>query len=194
MNTLPGRNLAGTNDVERTNDFYPTPAWATHALMKREKFEGFIWEPASGKGDMSKVLEQYCDNVVSSDKDDGPDIYGTGGSDFLKSKDHQCVSNVITNPPFKFAREFVEKAKIVSDKKIAMFLKIQFLEGIGRYDFFQDKEFPLSKVWVFSKRVTLYKDGERNGMGTGTMCFAWFIWDKEHAGEPTIGWINDTGK
>jgi len=187
--TLPGRNLAGSNDVERTNDFYPTPEWATHALMKREPFPGDIWEPACGKGDMSKVLLQY-QPTYSSELETGEDIYGNGGVDFLKTN-KEDVANIISNPPFKLAKEFIEHAKENATHKIAMFLKIQFLEGIGRYDFFQDKKYPLKKVWVFSKRVTLYKDGERNGMGTGTMCFAWFVWEKTHKGEPSIGWIND---
>jgi hypothetical protein len=29
-------------------DFYPTPEWATYALLDNERFEGRLWEPACG--------------------------------------------------------------------------------------------------------------------------------------------------
>ncbi|WP_287200654.1 hypothetical protein [Mesorhizobium sp.] len=38
-------------------DYFPTPAWATHALMENESFTGEIWECACGDGAMSRVLE-----------------------------------------------------------------------------------------------------------------------------------------
>lgn len=37
-------------------DFFPTPAWATYALIDNEKFVGDIWESACGNGAMSAVL------------------------------------------------------------------------------------------------------------------------------------------
>ncbi|MDE8344167.1 MAG: hypothetical protein POG24_10155, partial [Acidocella sp.] len=39
-------------------DFYPTPGWATYALINSEQFEGDIWEPACGDGSMSEVLAE----------------------------------------------------------------------------------------------------------------------------------------
>ena len=41
-------------------DFFPTPAWATHALADNEKFDGEIRESACGNGAMSEVLKRYC--------------------------------------------------------------------------------------------------------------------------------------
>ena len=37
-------------------DFFPTPAWATHALIESERFDGEIWECACGDGAMARVL------------------------------------------------------------------------------------------------------------------------------------------
>jgi hypothetical protein len=39
-------------------DFFPTPRWATFALIENENFSGEIWESACGDGTMSRVLEQ----------------------------------------------------------------------------------------------------------------------------------------
>ena len=47
-------------------DFYPTPAWATYALIDNERFVGDIWEPACGDGAMSAVLAQTGNTVISS--------------------------------------------------------------------------------------------------------------------------------
>jgi hypothetical protein len=186
--TLNGRNLAGSNDIKRdNNDFYPTPEWATQALLDREKFNGTIWECASGDGSMSKIIEKNGYSVYSSDLRNN-NIYGEGNIDFLKI--NKQFDNIITNPPFMLAKEFVEHAKECTTNKIAMFLKLVFLEGISRYDFFKDKKFPLKKVYVFCKRVNLYKgtlDG--SGKNSGTIAFAWFVWDKSYIGEPTIDWI-----
>src|SRR6478672_4274988 len=64
-------------------DFYPTPPWATFALIDNEKFSGDIWECACGDGAMSTVLEQAASHVHSSDRYDRG--YGETGIDFLKA-------------------------------------------------------------------------------------------------------------
>jgi hypothetical protein len=37
-------------------DFFPTPRWATFALIDNERFDGDIWESACGDGTMSRVF------------------------------------------------------------------------------------------------------------------------------------------
>lgn len=51
-------------------DFFPTPAWATSALIDIEIFEGDIWECACGDGSMPKVLEATRLNPISTDSYD----------------------------------------------------------------------------------------------------------------------------
>src|SRR5579872_4425522 len=77
-------------------DFFPTPAWATHALVENEKFSGDIWECACGDGAMSEVLKLTGNRVESSDLFDRG--YGETGHDFLASD--RRAENIITNPPF----------------------------------------------------------------------------------------------
>ncbi len=48
-------------------DFYPTPRWATYALIESERFKGEIWEPACGDGSMSEVLAETGSKIASSD-------------------------------------------------------------------------------------------------------------------------------
>lgn len=172
------------NNGERdADDFYPTPAYAVEELLKREIFIGNIWECACGEGDISQVLKKAGYEVISTDLIDR----GYGEQiDFLKS--NIIADNIITNPPYKIALDFVLKAKKQSKKKIAMFLKTVWLESESRYDMFQDKEFPLKTIYQFSKRVTLYKSGIKM-KNSGMIAYAWYVWDKEYKGKPTVDWI-----
>lgn len=167
------------------DDFYPTPPYATNKLLEVEAFHGLTWEPACGDGAISKVLHDDGLSVVSSDL--VPRGFGDSPVDFLDT--FRAVDNIITNPPFVLAQEFIEHAKKCADKKIAMFLKTTFLEGARRYPMFIDKEFPLARMYQFCKRVRLDKNGINTGCKSGMIAFAWFVWDKDHKGPATIHWI-----
>jgi len=172
------------NGERQKEDFYPTPSFATKSLLSREQFNGSIWECACGDGAISKVLIECGHSVYSSDIINRG--FGISGVDFLNTI--YAHDNIITNPPYKYALDFILHAKKCANKKIAMFLKTVFLESESRYDMFQDKDFPLKTVYQFSKRVTLYKDGKKM-KNSGMIAYAWFVWDREYKGEPTIKWI-----
>lgn len=172
------RKIQGDNGDREVNDFYPTPPNATKELLKRISLSGSIWECACGDGAISKLLPKH---TISTDL-----IYrgyGTGGIDFLSTS--KKVDWIITNPPYKYATEFAKHALECSNN-VAFLLKIQFLEGVKRYSFFQEN--PPKKVYVFSSRLKIYKNGIKQNNST-MMCFAWFIWEKGFKGETTIDWI-----
>lgn len=173
------------NGEREANDFYPTPPIAVERLLEFEKFEGNIFEPACGDGSISEGFVKNGFEVYSSDLIDRG--YGDTGIDFLQYEGKK-FDNIITNPPFKLALEFINKAKQVSNKKVSMFLKTVFLESEGRYEIFQDKEFPLETMYQFSKRVTLYKGGEKM-KNSSMIAYVWFVWNKDYKGLPNIKWI-----
>ena len=163
-------------------DFYPTPEWATEALLKQETFEGNVWECACGDGAMSEVLKKFGYDVYSSDLYDRG--YGDHGVDFTQSR--KKVDNVITNPPFHSAEDFVFSGFANATKKVALLLRLAFLESVKR----QNKIFnviPPAKVLVFSERITFYPKGAIR-KGSGTTAYAWFIWDKDHDGSTELSW------
>jgi hypothetical protein len=184
---MKGLSIAGRKHFTPA-DLYETPAWATNALFKREKFIGTILEPACGYGAISDIAKEQGYSVISQDKYDYG--YGQADKDFLKDYPED-VDNIITNPPYSFAKDFVIVSKLVATKKIAMFLKLNFLEGIGRYKLFSDTTFPLATVYVFCHRVNPFPHGTSPPQNSGTIAFAWFVWDKSHAGAPNIKWIDD---
>lgn len=166
------------------SDFFPTPAWATHALIENERFEGIIWEPACGNGAMARVLEQSGCLVQGTDLFDRG--YGEGGVDFLKTS--RSVDNIVTNPPYNSAEGFVQAGLHQCKRKMALLLRLAFLEGAKR----QCKIFietPPARVWVFSERITFYPAGAVQ-KGSGTTAYAWFVWDKQASSNATeLKWL-----
>jgi hypothetical protein len=169
-----------------THDFYPTWPAATEALLRVERFDGPIWEPACGDGAMSRVLESAGYNVVSSDLVDRG--YGEGGRDFLMEWTPRAP-NIVTNPPFRWAIEFTDRALQLTTGKVALFLRLAFLEGIERGRWFPQT--PLARTWVMSRRVPFAKGRSvEDGEGAGVIAFAWFVWDHAHSGPPSLGWLD----
>lgn len=179
------RGIIPDKENRERDDFYPTPPRATHALLSVENFEGGIWEPACGDGAISKVLEAAGHEVYSTDLIDRG--YGVAGVDFLL--DYQTTAdNIITNPPFKHAEEFVTHALRRSRRKVAMLCRLAWLEGKARKLMFEST--PLARVWVFSGRIPMLRGGEEMLKGGGGMiAFAWYVWDRQHTGKPEIGWL-----
>jgi len=99
------------------------------------------------------------------------------------------VDVVITNPPFSLGLDFVLQAKKVARKKICIFNKTSFLEGVKRYDMWLDKGFPLKTMYQFSGRITFRKNNLTEQGYSGMLPFSWFVFDKEYNGKPTIEWI-----
>lgn len=164
-------------------DFFPTPAWATHALIDNEKFVGDTWECACGNGAMSKVIEQATKHVASSDLYDRG--YGEVGHDFLSST--RKFDNIITNPPYNSAEGFVQSGLKNAHKKFALLLRLAFLEGANRQRTIFSSH-PPSRVWIFSERITFYPHGAVQ-KGTGTTAYAWFVWDKDAPGLTELKWF-----
>ena len=166
-------------------DLYETPIEITEMIMNRIKLDknAFVYEPANGNGAISNVV------INHGFKCDTSDI--TDGVDFLKTKGVQKYDMIITNPPYKHAQEFVEKSfeHIKHGGLIVMLLRLSFLESAKRYHFFRDSG--LKEVHVSSKRITMYPANGNIPKNSGTVAYAWFIWEKGFNGYPTIHWFNN---
>jgi hypothetical protein len=115
--------------------------------------------------------------------------YGQGGIDFL-AVNEPWNGDIITNPPYILASEFIIKAMqlIPNGNKIAMFLKLQFLEGKERKKLF--KQYPPKVVYVSSSRISCAKNGEFEKYPSSAIAYGWFLWEKGFTGEPVIRWFN----
>ena len=182
------------SETEReVNDYYATPPSAVEMLLELEEFSKVIMEPACGQGHIAEVLKSHGHTVCATDLIDRG--YGIGNVDFFSINDPRNM-DIITNPPYSLAKEFVEHAMdIVTDgHKVAMFLKLTFLEGQGRKELF--KKYPPKIVYVSISRIGCAKNGEfkkdKNGnlKADSAVAYCWYVWQKGFSGSPTIKWFN----
>lgn len=180
-----------TYKERQKEDYYATDPIAARLLLDVEPFEGKIWECACGEKHLARVFEDAGYEVKSSDLVDrcGNEVF-----DFL-GLDNQGMfeGNIITNPPYKYATEFIYKALsiIPNGYKVAMFLKVQFLEGKERKRLFT--QFPPKCVYVSSSRILCAKNAEFEKMKAGggsAVAYAWYVWEKGYKGDTIIRWIN----
>lgn len=179
---------AHAKEDREENDYYATQPLATELLLELETFSQNVWECACGQGHISKVLERAGYVVKSTDLVDRG--FGDSGIDFLKQTE-MFDGDIITNPPYKYAQEFIEHALelIPEGNKVAMFLKVQFLEGKRRKELFLLN--PPKTVYISSSRLACAKNGDFEKTGTsGAVAFAWFVWEKGFDGDPVIKWFN----
>ena len=194
----PYRIIGASNhsDTEReAEDYYATDPAAVEQLCVLVPLACDIWEPACGEGHISKTLEGRGHRVLSTDLVDRG--YGRGGIDFLSPlfRESACPGgtwrgDIVTNPPYRYAEEFVETALSVVEAgaKVCFLLKLTFLEGVARRQLFWAH--PPRYVYVATHRLRCPKNGDFSGGQPSAMCFAWFVWEKGFRGDPAVRWFN----
>lgn len=176
--------------ADRGDDFYATPREAVEALLAIEAKwipGGLIWEPACGDGAIVNVLRERGRNVFASDLVDRG-CKPSHQYDFLTGLAPPDANSIITNPPFKLAREFVDRS-LATVPYVAMLLRLAFLEGAARKPWFEST--PLARVHVSSRRLPMmHRDGWEGPKAGSAVCHAWFVWDTRHEGQPHVQWFD----
>jgi len=176
-----------TDKERQKEDYYATDPIAAELLLQNEDFND-IWECACGEGHLSKVFDKHGKLLKASDLIDRG--YGEV-EDFLSLENQYWYGDIITNPPYRYAQQFIEKAMTITKEggKVAMFLKLQFLEGKARKEMY--RKFPLYKLIVSSSRINCAMNGDFVKYKANTaVAYGWFIWINGYKGKPTIEWIN----
>lgn len=170
------------------HDYYATSPISAEWLLKLEPELNNIWECACGEGHLAKVFQNAGKLANATDLIDRG--YGIGNVDFLANYPYQWDGDIVTNPPYKFAQEFVEKAINIVPKgrKVCMFLKVLFLEGKARKKMF--KKYPPKTVYVSSSRLHCAINGEFKKHSNTAIAYAWFVWEKGYKGQTVIKWFN----
>lgn len=184
-----GASSHGNSEREEL-DYYATDPKAVDMLCDLETFSPMVWECACGEGHISRALEEHGYEVWSTDIVDRGCNNDT--FDFLEHTGEYGM-DIVTNPPYKYAKEFVEHAiECVKDgHKVAMLLKIQFLEGKSRRELFD--KYPPKTVYVSSGRINCCKNGDfskEQRSNNSAQAYAWFIWEKGYSGDTIIKWFN----
>lgn len=180
-------SLIGASSHSKTErqreDLYCTHPKAVEELLKLEQFSPQIWEPCDGLGHISDTLEAGGYDVRRSD------LYTRGRDieqlDFLSAND-EWFGDIITNPPYSQATEFVRHAlSVVADGyKIAMWLRILYLESMERKRLFE--QYPPVRVWISSRRIPCGKEGK---FGASAQGYAWFVWQIGYKAPTILKWF-----
>jgi hypothetical protein len=179
---------------ERGLDLYETPTCATRALLhfERDHMPRQIWEPACGRGAISRVLEDEGFDVRSRDLHDYGYPGAVSGLDFLTvDKRHpiaKATAGIVTNPPYYLAGRsapFVARAIEIAPY-VALLLLLPFLEGAGAER--RKLTSGVARVYVSSRRLPMmHRDGWDGPKASSAMAFAWFVWDANYHGPTQLG-------
>lgn len=151
-------------------DIYPTPVWVTEKLINNVEFDGSITEPACGYGHMAEVLKKRYKVHAYDINDLG---YGEV-KNFLE--DPRTHDNIVTNPPYLYAQEFIEHALNHATGKVAMLCRIEFLSSQKRQDFFRKN--PPSKILILGRRLKNWDSEKKDFVGdTSAFSHIWIVWD-----------------
>jgi hypothetical protein len=162
---------------DRGNDVYETPPEAVEALLRVESLPAHVWEPCCGSGRIVETMRAHGFCVTASD------LVGDRIDFLMEWRAPESVAAIVTNPPFKLADDFVRHGlKLVPT--VAMLLRLNFLESEGRSDIIDGG--CLARVHVFADRLPrMHRQGWDGPRSSATTAFAWFVWQRDHAG-PTI--------
>lgn len=121
--------------------------------------------------------------------------WGGGGVNFFDQRrmPEGCTA-IVTNPPYKYATEYVLHALrlLPTDGVLCLFLKTTFAEGKERYYKIFGPQRP-QYVLQCTERILCAKNAEFDYMeahGGSAVSYAWWIWRKGYKGDTILDWIN----
>lgn len=158
----------------RERDQYPTPTWCTDVLMNEIVIppNSSVIEPCMGTGAIWDVLKWYFDESLM----DWCEI--DKGKDFLTTHVISQFDFCITNPPFTYSQEFVDRALDIANCVI-MLLPQSFFGSGKRKEWWQ--KHPPTAQFILSRRPSFTGDGK-----TDSEVYSWVVWDS--TGRQKRGW------
>ncbi len=184
------RNLGASNHSigeRQSEDYYATEPKAAELLLEIIPELNNIWECACGEGHLAKVFNSAGKLAKATDLIDRG--YGDV-ENFLLCSESYRNGDIVTNPPYIYAQQFVEHALSLVDtgRYVCMFLKVLFLEGKARKKLFN--QYPPKTVYISSSRINCAKNGDFKSYTSSAIAYAWFVWLKGYQGKTIVEWIN----
>lgn len=186
----------------QAGEWYCEPIAVSTALFAAEEFEGAIWDPACGSGNILEAAfatgRSRFGHILGTDiiKRNGIRVgLFHGVYDFFQWYRPLLAPNIVTNPPFGraiLAEKFIRHAISLKPKKLAVFVDSRFLFGKARAaGLFA--EFPPSRVWLITPRPSC-PPGEYlaagNKAGGGTADYVWLVFTPQSPPSSTeLRWL-----
>lgn len=184
MSMLPGALRAKHAQKRWADDWYVEPPECVHSLFDAVTFDGTIHDPCCGGGTIPTVAQSRGYRTTGSDiRDRG---YGGAGVDFFE--DHRQRDNIVSNPPYKLGEKFVHHALTVTERKVAIVMRISFLAGQRRLVTLYQAHQP-EVVVILSKRPSMPPGGTDIPAKGGTADYCWLVWSRDHSGPTHVVWV-----
>lgn len=179
--------------LRQNEEFYATHPSVVKDLLREMQFNRFILEPAAGMGHLFKEITAAGYKCLATDLIDRKEPTVQGGVDFLEADFEVGKYDIITNPPYDLFIPFIKKVLEIAKDKVAFLLPMRYLSSKSRYKIYQ--EYPPRYVYVYIEDILLARNGEFEKYHLGSReTYAWYIWEKEFKGAPTIKWIHNICK
>lgn len=173
------------------NDFYATHPSCVSDILREEDFCPCILEPFCGSGTMSEAIRAHGYEVESSDIVDRG--YGKV-RDFFSADFEPGKCDIITNPPYAGdLAGIVSRCIGLCRRKVAMLMPLRYLSGRDRHRNIYGKH-PPARVYVYMERICIAKNADfekYNDPGANREIYAWYVWEKGHAGSTELRWIHN---
>ena len=194
--------MSTTEDIKRpenshiwqreTHEHYVEPEWCSRRLFAVEKFDGQVRDPCCGFGRIPEAAKAAgCYPVRGSDIFDRG--YNGDVADFLTCGD--TIDNVVSNPPFDIFQDIANHALKLTRHKVALMWTVRTLPAARWL-----RNTPLARIWMLTPRPSMPPGcvishgvglhGEPQKVGGGKQDFCWLVWDKQHEGPASIGWLH----
>jgi len=183
------KSLAKEGSLRNKNDEYITPTSMVQQLIDIHYISKFnsILEPCCSthrtipltlrKNGFTNITE----NIMTED-----------GIDFMDWDCSKKYDTIITNIPYGIKNfvKFMTKMKQVAKDEIICLFPMNYLNGKERYRFYQDKDFPLSAIYPFSRYSLLTEDAQEKYKG-GMALYGWYVFKKGHTANCIMKQINN---
>jgi hypothetical protein len=168
------------------HDWYCEPPRAVDALLDAEQFIGEVLDPACGGGNivqrcLARGIEAHGSDLVDRANGAFPIL------DFFDIA--EPVDNIISNPPYNVAEQFVLHALRLATRKVAVLVRSAFTEGQGRLARLYTPHPPV-QIWQFASRISMPPGGTAIEAKGGSVAFCWVVWDtRSRGGRTEYGWL-----
>jgi hypothetical protein len=168
-----------------THEHYVEPPWCSLRLFDEERFEGNIHDPSCGWGRIVRAARRNGLEASGSDLVDRERGFPTG--DFLKCK--RRVDNIVCNPPFDIAPQFIRHAFRLSRRKVAFFFPLARVVAAWKWL----ADLPVRRLWLLTPRPPLppghyIASGKKPKSGRPEYC--WIVIEHGYRGAPELRWLH----
>lgn len=185
--------MASRQHPKGSLDYFPTPPWATRAVVYEvlrpygiDTRTKLVRDPCCGGGHMVAPLKDMFGSVDFSDVHDWgiqPEIrdFTFETRESLEVDGHTAPDWIFCNPPFEIAEQVLDRALAIATEGVAFFVRLGWLAGQERYRTIYGPR-PPRFVCPFSERVALI-EGVWDPEASTATDYAWYIWTLDETSE-----------